>query len=108
MSVPARLQALHPELTRWRHELHQHPQTAFEETFASEFIASKLQAWGIETHRGLAKTGVVGVIRGKQTGDARLRNIGLRPGPGPWCWGSPSCWRWPRPPPGGARAPPRG
>ena len=78
MNVNSRLTEWHPEMTAWRRELHAHPQTAFEETFASELIASKLQAWGIETHRGLAKTGVVGVIRGKQTGNARLRNIGLR------------------------------
>ena len=78
MNINSRLTEWHPELTAWRRELHAHPQTAFEETFASELIASKLQGWGIETHRGLAKTGVVGVIRGKQPGDARLRSIGLR------------------------------
>jgi len=49
MSVIPRLNELHPEMTTWRRELHAHPQTAFEETFASEFIAQKLQAWGIET-----------------------------------------------------------
>src|SRR6185436_10966852 len=78
MNTIPQLRELHPEMTAWRRELHAHPQTAFEETFASEFIASKLQAWGIETHRGLAKTGVVGIIRGKQTRDARLRSVGLR------------------------------
>ncbi len=84
MPVIPRLKELHSEMTAWRHELHAHPQTAFEETFASEFIASKLQAWGIETHRGLAKTGVVGVVRGLSAGgspasnNATLKTIGLR------------------------------
>ena len=84
MSVIPRLNELHPEMTTWRRELHAHPQTAFEETFASEFIAQKLQAWGIETHQGLAKTGVVGVIQGRRTAGTTtsnsgpLRTIGLR------------------------------
>ena len=63
MNVNSRLNEWHPEMTAWRRELHAHPQTAFEEKFASDFIAAKLQAWGIETHRGLAKTGVVGMTR---------------------------------------------
>lgn len=84
MQVIPRLKELHSEMTAWRHELHAHPQTAFEETFASEFIASKLQSWGIETHRGLAKTGVVGIVRGRSVGGSPASNstplkmIGLR------------------------------
>lgn len=78
-NVIPRLRDLHSEMTQWRRELHAHPQTAFEETFASEFIASKLQSWGIETHRGLAGTGVVGTIRGQATlPGQRERSIGLR------------------------------
>ncbi len=84
MHIIPRLKDLHSEMTAWRRELHAHPQTAFEETFASEFIATKLQSWGIETHRGLAKTGVVGIVRGRSAGgspatnDAKLQTIGLR------------------------------
>lgn len=78
MSIPARIQELHPELTRWRHELHQHPQTAFEETFASEFIARRLTEMGIEPHRGLARTGVVGTLQGRQTAKGSVKAIGLR------------------------------
>lgn len=66
------------ELTAWRRELHAHPQTAFEETFASEFIAQRLQAAGIEVHRGLATTGVVGVVHGSRPGRGRYASIGLR------------------------------
>ncbi|MDB5385643.1 MAG: putative hydrolase, partial [Planctomycetaceae bacterium] len=68
----------HPELTRWRRDLHQHPQPAFEETFASEFIATRLTEMGIPVSRGWAKTGVVGSIVGKQPGSGETRAIGLR------------------------------
>lgn len=79
MQIIPRLNALHAEMTAWRRELHAHPQTAFEETFASDFIAKRLEAWGIETHRGLATTGVVGTIHGKppRPGE-KLRSVGLR------------------------------
>ena len=84
MNLVPQLHELHREMTAWRRELHAHPQTAFEETFASDFIAAKLQAWGIETHRGLATTGVVGVIDGRlpaptnTAAKARPSSIGLR------------------------------
>lgn len=78
MTIPARIRELHPELTRWRRELHQHPQTAFEETFASEFIANRLTEMGIPISRGLAKTGVVGTIVGRQPGAGETKSIGLR------------------------------
>lgn len=77
-SMFPQLQTWHPELTRWRRELHAHPQTAFEETYASDFIASRLQEMGIEPHRGLAKTGVVGTITGRQSAQGNLSAIGLR------------------------------
>lgn len=77
--IKPRIRELHAEMTRWRRELHAHPQTAFEEVYASEFIAEKLKAWGIETHQGLAKTGVVGVIYGQSTGERGSGpRVGLR------------------------------
>lgn len=78
MSIPARIKELHPELARWRHELHQHPQTAFEETFASEFISRRLSEMGIEPHRGLARTGVVGTLQGRKSANGSVKAIGLR------------------------------
>lgn len=79
MNVIPRLQELHSEMTAWRRELHAHPQTAFEETFASDLIASKLTSWGIDTHRGLARTGVVGTITGQApAAGQRARCVGLR------------------------------
>ena len=64
----------HAELTALRRDIHAHPELAFEEQRTASLVADKLAAWGIEVHRGLAKTGVVGVIRGK----AGPRSIGLR------------------------------
>ena len=65
----------HEIMKGWRRELHAHPELGFEETWTSQFIADKLESFGIETHRGLAKTGVVGIIRGQGSSD---RMIGLR------------------------------
>ena len=63
------------EMRGWRHLLHQHPETSYEEIWTSGFIAEKLTSFGIEIHRGMGKTGVVGVLRG--TGDSDTA-IGLR------------------------------
>lgn len=46
-----------------RRDLHAHPELCFEEHRTAEIVASQLQAWGIEVHRGLGTTGVVGIIR---------------------------------------------
>jgi amidohydrolase len=78
MPVLSRLKELHPELTAWRRDLHAHPQTAFEETYASDLIARELGRMGVEVHRGLAKTGVVGTLHGKSTGKGDVQAIGLR------------------------------
>ena len=46
----------------WRHDLHAHPELAFEETRTSDFVARELEAMGIDVTRGIAKTGLVGVL----------------------------------------------
>ena len=62
------------ELTLIRKDLHAHPEIGFEEHRTSQIVADRLQAWGIETHRQIGGTGVVGLIKGRGTG----RRIGLR------------------------------
>ena len=57
-----------------RRDIHAHPELCFQEARTSEMIARTLAAWGIEVHRGLGKTGVVGVIQGRPG----PRSIGLR------------------------------
>jgi len=69
------LRLFHAELVHIRRDIHAHPELAFEEQRTSQLVADKLAEWGIEVHRGLAKTGVVGVIRGRKDG---ARAIGLR------------------------------
>ena len=70
-----RIQGYADELTAIRRDLHAHPEIGFEEVRTSGIVAEKLTQWGIEVHRGLGVTGVVGVIKGKGTGTKR---IGLR------------------------------
>ena len=54
----------------WRQDLHAHPETAFEEHRTAQIIADRLKGFGLEVHQGLAKTGVVGVLRGQKPGPA--------------------------------------
>ncbi len=63
------------ELVAIRRDLHAHPEIGFEESRTSGIVAEKLAAWGIEVHRGVGKTGVVGVLTGRGAGS---RRIGLR------------------------------
>jgi len=74
MKLVPEIAALVPEMKSWRHRIHAHPETAFEEIATSAFVADKLRSFGLEVHTGLAKTGVVGVLRAGSGGDA----IGLR------------------------------
>ena len=50
-----------PEIKKWRHELHAHPELGYEEQWTSNFVVEKLESFGIQVYRGLGKTGVVGV-----------------------------------------------
>jgi hypothetical protein len=55
--------AFEADMRAWRHHIHAHPETAFEETATSAFVADKLRSFGLDVHTGLAGTGVVGVLR---------------------------------------------
>jgi amidohydrolase len=73
----AQIAAFHPELTAFRRDLHAHPELGFEEVYTSTRVRKSLELCGVdEIHTGLGKTGVVGIIRGKQTDSGRM--IGLR------------------------------
>ena len=78
MSPRDRLDQMHAEMTEWRRDFHAHPEIGFEEIRTSEIVAQKLGEWGIEVHRGLGGTGVVGVIRGQGQASGGNRAIGLR------------------------------
>ncbi len=51
------------QLVALRRDLHAHPELGYQETRTSDIIANLLQQHGIEVHRGLGKTGVVGVLK---------------------------------------------
>ena len=73
MPIINRVADLHDQMIEWRHDIHAHPELAFEDQRTSDIVARELESFGIEVHRGLAKTGVVGVLK---TGDGP--SIGLR------------------------------
>lgn len=58
------IRSLQPQLVEWRRRLHQKPELGFQEKLTAEFIASKLQAWGIEHQTEIAHTGIVATIQG--------------------------------------------
>jgi len=61
-------------LTRWRRDLHAHPELGFEEHRTAELVAEKLESFGVQVHRGIGGTGVVGVLRvGNETASVGLR-----------------------------------
>src|SRR5262249_26657038 len=62
------------EMVAWRRDFHAHPEIGFQEERTSGIVAEKLASWGIEVHRGIGKTGVVGGLKGRGPG----RSIGLR------------------------------
>ncbi|NEI72302.1 amidohydrolase [Rhizobium lusitanum] len=74
-AVIDRIESYFPELVALRHDLHAHPEIGFEEVRTSAIVAEQLESWGIEVHRGIGKTGVVGRLVGRQPGN---RSIGLR------------------------------
>jgi hippurate hydrolase len=62
------------DLVALRRDIHAHPELAFDERRTADLVARELAAYGLEVHRGLAKTGVVGVLRNGSS----PRAIGLR------------------------------
>jgi amidohydrolase len=71
--------AARPQIQAIRRDIHAHPELRFAEHRTGELVASTLAGWGIEVHRGLGGTGVVGVIHGRNGSAARPgRMIGLR------------------------------
>jgi hippurate hydrolase len=74
MPIINRIAEFTAEMTAWRRDFHAHPELGFQEERTSGIVAALLQDWGIEVHRGIAGTGVVGVLR---NGTSK-RSIGLR------------------------------
>ncbi|MGA7986564.1 MAG: M20 aminoacylase family protein [Burkholderiales bacterium] len=74
MTIEQRIARLHGEMTAWRRDIHAHPELGFEETRTAGIVADKLEAFGLEVHRAVGRTGVVGVLRaGKGSNSVGLR-----------------------------------
>ena len=61
-------ESLAPKLSRIRRQIHMYPELAYQEKRTSEFVAKTLRQAGIEVETGVAKTGVVGLLRGRAPG----------------------------------------
>ncbi len=66
-----------PDLIATRRDLHQHPELAFEEVRTSNIVAQRLRKLGIQVQPGVARTGVVGLLRG-EAGRAGAKTIAIR------------------------------
>jgi amidohydrolase len=77
MPVINRVADLADEIAVWRRDFHAHPELLFDVHRTAGIVADKLKAFGCdEVATGIGQTGVVGVIRGRETGSGRA--IGLR------------------------------
>ena len=65
---------LEAKVIAWRRDFHQHPELSNREFKTAEKVAAHLRSLGLEVRTGIAKTGVVGILRGGQPGPV----VGLR------------------------------
>ncbi len=63
-----------PKVVEWRRHVHQYPELGNRETKTAKYVEDHLRKLGLEVRTGVAKTGVVGILRGSQPGPV----IGLR------------------------------
>lgn len=77
MAVLNRFAELLPEITAWRHDIHEHPELQFDCERTAGVVEAKLKEFGVDQIKtGLGRTGLVGVIKGKSTASGKV--IGLR------------------------------
>jgi amidohydrolase len=78
MPIVDRIAAMQAEVAAWRRDIHAHPEILFDVHRTAASVAEKLKAFGCdEVVSGIGRTGVVGVIRGRD-GNGGGRAIGLR------------------------------
>jgi hippurate hydrolase len=76
MPIVNRVADLQAEIAGWRQDFHAHPELLYEVHRTAALVADKLKAFGCDdVVTGLGRTGVVGVIRGRKSGD---KVVGLR------------------------------
>ena len=67
-SLDPAFRAVEPKVVEWRRDFHQHPELSNRETQTAAKVAAHLTSLGMEVESGVAKTGVVGVLRGGRPG----------------------------------------
>src|SRR3954452_19094351 len=72
--VRKRSKAVEEKLIAWRRDVHQHPELGDQETRTAKLVAKHLRGLGLEVRTGVARTGVVGVLKGGKPG----RTVALR------------------------------
>ena len=77
MPIVNRIAALSDDMAAWRHDFHEHPELLYDVHRTAGIVADKLREFGCdEVVRGIGRTGVVGVIRGRKSTSGKI--IGLR------------------------------
>ncbi|WP_455280718.1 amidohydrolase [Cupriavidus necator] len=66
--IETRAKAVEKQLIAWRRDIHQHPELGNYETRTAKLVADHLRKLGMEVKTGVAKTGVVGVLKGGKPG----------------------------------------
>lgn len=63
MNLIPEIEAAHDEIKALRRTIHAHPELRYEEVGTAQLVAENLERWGVTVHRGIGKTGVVGVLK---------------------------------------------
>ncbi len=76
MPIRNRLGEMHADIAGWRRHLHANPELLFDTHDTAAFVTARLKEFGCdEVVTGIARTGVVGVIRGRDTGSGRVTGL---------------------------------
>jgi hippurate hydrolase len=77
MPIVNRIAEFHDDIAAWRHDLHRNPELLYDVQWTAATVAEHLRSFGLdEVTTGIGRTGVVGVIRGRQAKSGKV--IGLR------------------------------
>lgn len=66
--IETAINRIEPQCIAWRQEIHKHPELGNREVNTAKLVAAHLRKLGIEVKEGVAKTGVVGILRGGKPG----------------------------------------
>jgi amidohydrolase len=75
--LKSEIDELVPDMVAMRRDLHEHPELAFEETRTAGIVAGRLRALGLDVRTGVAKTGVVGTLKGGKAG-SNAKTLAIR------------------------------